>query len=442
MTELAFGICRESLGKTQELLTSLVKTVNSDVDTEARIAHDKSNNMLWVTLASMVLGAGLAFFTGIHVAWDSVRPLRKLVHFSNAVAGGKLDEQLKITRRDDFGQLADGLRSMLKALNDQIADAHSKAAQADAESKRAKDASDGAHAAKAEAERAAQSISQTAMELEKIVGVVKEASEELHSQVELASQGAAVQSARVAETATAMSEMNATVLEVAQNASLAVESAEAARTKAGEGSQVVTKVVDGISALQRVSMRLQEDMGSLGLQAEGIGRIMNVISDIADQTNLLALNAAIEAARAGEAGRGFAVVADEVRKLAEKTMTATKEVGDAVSGIQSGTKTNLENVKLAVENVEQATALAVKSGEALGEIVHLVEVSTDQIRSIATASEQQSATSEEINRNIEEIHRISSETADAMSRSAQAVNDLASQSNVLRSLVEQMRLPG
>jgi methyl-accepting chemotaxis protein len=122
-------------------------------------------------------------------------------------------------------------------------------------------------------------------------------------------------------------------------------------------------------------------------------------------------------------------------------MSATKEVGDTVTGIQSGTRRNLENVKQAVANVEQATVLALKSGEALSEIVQLVEVSTDQIRSIATASEQQSATSDEINRNIEDIHRISCETAESMQRSTQAVSDLASQSNVLRGLVEKMMLP-
>ncbi|MEF3698123.1 methyl-accepting chemotaxis protein [Desulfolutivibrio sp.] len=441
MIELALGVCRDKLLKAQEELDQVVTIVNNSVNDEARIAQDMSSSLFWVTMGGMVLGALLAFFLGLHLAWDSVRPLRKLVAFSKVVAGGNLDEKLKITRRDDFGILADGLRTMVAALKDKIAEADAKAAQADAESQRAKVATDEALSAKGEAERAAENISQTAIQLEKVVEIVNTASAELSQQVELSSQGAGVQSTRVAETATAMGEMNATVLEVAKNASLAVESAEAARRKAGEGSEVVEQVVQGINALQRVSMRLQEDMGSLGRQADGIGAIMNVISDIADQTNLLALNAAIEAARAGEAGRGFAVVADEVRKLAEKTMSATKEVGDTVTGIQSGTRRNLENVKQAVANVEQATVLALKSGEALSEIVQLVEVSTDQIRSIATASEQQSATSDEINRNIEDIHRISCETADAMQRSTQAVSDLASQSNVLHDLVEKMMLP-
>jgi len=132
-------------------------------------------------------------------------------------------------------------------------------------------------------------------------------------------------------------------------------------------------------------------------------------------------------------------VADEVRKLAEKTMTATKEVGDAISGIQHGTKKNLENVAHAVSNIEQATGLAHQSGEALQEIVQLVEVSADQVRSIAAASEEQSAASEEINKSIEEINRISSETASAMNQSAQAVGELANQAGNLRQLIEKMK---
>ncbi|MDP2846999.1 MAG: methyl-accepting chemotaxis protein, partial [Humidesulfovibrio sp.] len=198
----------------------------------------------------------------------------------------------------------------------------------------------------------------------------------------------------------------------------------------------------GINTMQSVSMSLKEDMGQLGKQAEGIGQIMNVISDIADQTNLLALNAAIEAARAGDAGRGFAVVADEVRKLAEKTMNATREVGDAIRGIQEGARKNMDNVDRAVHTVEEATKLANTSGEALHEIVSLVDTATDQVRSIATASEEQSATSEEINRSIEDINRISGETADAMRQSAQAVGELANQTQSLRTLIERMKTGG
>jgi len=321
-----------------------------------------------------------------------------------------------------------------------IAEADQKSAEAAEQARLAGIATDEANRAKAAAERAkAEGMIEAATQLEKVVEVISSASEELSAQVEQSSRGTEVQATRVADTATAMEEMNSTVLEVARNASQAAESTDAARRQAGTGSAVVSQVVAGIGTMQTVSLSLKQDMGQLGRQAEGIGQVMNVISDIADQTNLLALNAAIEAARAGDAGRGFAVVADEVRKLAEKTMTATREVGEAIRGIQDGARKNMNNVDRAVSTVEDATKLANESGEALRQIVALVDTATDQVRSIATASEQQSATSEEINRSIEEINRISSETSDAMRQSAQAVGELASQTQNLRALIDRMK---
>jgi methyl-accepting chemotaxis protein len=166
---------------------------------------------------------------------------------------------------------------------------------------------------------------------------------------------------------------------------------------------------------------------------------MGVIGDIADQTNLLALNAAIEAARAGDAGRGFAVVADEVRKLAEKTMGATKEVGQAIASIQSGTAANLAAMDGAVHAVEGSTGLAEQAGGALKEIVALVESTADRVRCIAAASEEQSAASEQINRAIERINRISEVTAESMTRSSQAIAGLSGLSANLRAVTESMQ---
>ena len=297
--------------------------------------------------------------------------------------------------------------------------------------------------ARQEAERArADGMLQAAHQLEGVVEVVTSASEELSAQVEQSSRGAEEQAFRVSETATAMEEMNATVLEVARNAAQAAGAAENARLKALDGAQSVIQVVKGIGGVSDHALAMKSDMTTLGKQAEGIGQVLNVISDIADQTNLLALNAAIEAARAGDAGRGFAVVADEVRKLAEKTMTATREVGEAVRNIQDGARKNIENVEQSVKGISAATALAHDSGKALDEIVALVELTTDQVRSIAAASEQQSAASEEINRSIDDVNRISSETTDAMRQSAQAVEELAQQARILDGLIERMKVDG
>jgi methyl-accepting chemotaxis protein len=180
-------------------------------------------------------------------------------------------------------------------------------------------------------------------------------------------------------------------------------------------------------------------MQELGAQAESIGNVMNVISDIADQTNLLALNAAIEAARAGEAGRGFAVVADEVRKLAEKTMQATQEVGSSIHAVQQSARLNVEEVGKAVTSVAEANTLANSSGEALKEIVTLAAANSAVVASIATAAEEQSATSEEISQAIGEVNGIVVETSDGMVQSASAVHDLARMATELHGVMERLK---
>ncbi|GAB6126212.1 methyl-accepting chemotaxis protein [Humidesulfovibrio idahonensis] len=433
---------REKMRVVREIADELVVLKQKVAHEEAEKAAAAYSNVRMVailaTLASILIGIGLGFYMARNMLRQLGDEPGSISDLALRIAGGDLNVVFD-PKRPEVGVFG-AMKHMVATLKSKIAEAEQKSMEAAEQARLAEIATTEATEAKARAEHAkAEGMMQAATQLEKVVEVVSSASEELSAQIEQSSRGTEVQSQRVGETATAMEEMNATVLEVAKNASQAAESSNTARNKAMDGAQIVAQVVAGIDTMKHVSMTMKEDMGVLGKQAEGIGQIMNVISDIADQTNLLALNAAIEAARAGDAGRGFAVVADEVRKLAEKTMTATKEVGAAISGIQNGTKKNLDNVERAVTTVEEATELAGKSGDALQEIVNLVEVATDQVRSIATASEEQSAASEEINRSIDEINRISSETASAMNQSAQAVGELASQAGNLRGLIDKMK---
>ncbi|MDP2847516.1 MAG: methyl-accepting chemotaxis protein [Humidesulfovibrio sp.] len=414
------------------------KTISDSNDAHAKAAEK-------LTYVLMALGFFASITFGLLLVRSVMAQLGEdpgyLAEVAGKIAGGDLNVAFR--EQDKKGGVYLVMQGMVATMKAKIAEAEEKSLHAAQEAERARIATDEAVEAKGKAELAkAEGMMHAATQLEKVVEVISSASEELSAQVEQSSRGTEVQASRVAETATAMEEMNATVLEVARNASQAADSSGHARTKAMDGAKIVAQVVQGIGTMQTVSSTMKEDMGQLGKQAEGIGQIMNVISDIADQTNLLALNAAIEAARAGDAGRGFAVVADEVRKLAEKTMTATQEVGAAITGIQQGTKKNLDNVERAVTTIENATLLANQSGEALQEIVRLVEVATDQVRSIAAASEQQSAASEEINRSIEEINRISTETSSAMRQSALAVGDLAAQAGSLRGLIDTMKRGG
>jgi len=264
--------------------------------------------------------------------------------------------------------------------------------------------------------------------------------EQLSRSVQAAREGAGVQRERAAETATAMDEMNATVSEVARHAVSAADSAEMAKEEAQGGSRVVEEVISAILEVENDAKLLKSSMEQLGVQAEEIGKVLTVIEDIADQTNLLALNAAIEAARAGEAGRGFAVVADEVRKLAEKTMQATSEVGAAIGSIQDGAQESVRATEMAVESVERSTGLAHRSGEALERIVAEADATADRVRSIAAAAEQQSAASEEINRATLEVSRISQDTDEEMQSATSAVGELSDLAESLMKLINSMHV--
>lgn len=416
--------------------------VGMAINKDAAFADARSLGFLILLLSAglvVILAAGIWLILSINV----LRPIGALVVSAERIAEGDLDGVLESDRRDEIGVLQAAMAKMVGNLEEKITEADEKGRIAEQEAEKASAAMEEAEEARLRAERAREEgMLHAAGQLESIVEAVTNAMEAISGQVEQSSQGSRRQSERMTETATAMEEMSATVLEVAKSAETAAETADSARKNAGEGSQIVSKVIASVGEAQAKALDLKQDMAQLGEQVQGIGQIMNVISDIADQTNLLALNAAIEAARAGEAGRGFAVVADEVRKLAEKTMTATKEVGDAIAGIQKGTSKNVENVDQAVRRIDEATELAERSGRALSAIVTLVDQSTDQARSIATASEEQSAATEEINRSIMDVTRISSETADALDQSTNALLGLADQTRILRGIIDDMQAGG
>ena len=296
-----------------------------------------------------------------------------------------------------------------------------------------------AEAASKEAQSKTEAMLVAADKLEAVGNVVSSASTQLSAQIEQSDRGAAESAQRLSEAATAMNEMNATVQEVARNAGSASAASAETKEKAEAGAQVVEKAVHSIDQVHQMSLVLKEDMVQLNEHAQDITRIMNVISDIADQTNLLALNAAIEAARAGEAGRGFAVVADEVRKLAEKTMASTNDVGNAIKAIQESTAKSMAGVEQSVARIGEATELASQSGAALQEIVATVEATADQVNAIATASEEQSAASEEINQSIVQVNDMSRQTAEAMAEAAKAVSDLAAQAQGLTDLIQELK---
>jgi methyl-accepting chemotaxis protein len=268
---------------------------------------------------------------------------------------------------------------------------------------------------------------------------LKDSSSAMNQRMQELTKSVDTTSEQTSHVATAMEEMNATVLEVAKNAGTTAETSDKANKIAKDGGGVVQATVDEIQVVASTTEKLAGTLNELSERAENIGRVMAVINDIADQTNLLALNAAIEAARAGEAGRGFAVVADEVRKLAEKTMTATKEVEGAISLIQQGTHEAVEEMSNARERVVNTAEKAQGAGKVLSEIVEQSDLIADMVRNIATAAEEQSATSDEININVNQINDLTQVLNNGIQDANSAISDVSSMSQRLSELVQRFK---
>lgn len=375
--------------------------------------------------------------------WLIVRPiirdLLKGVEHAKCIADGDLDSRVDIRRNDELGELFAALGVMVQRLKSMVFSAQQKEELANEESRKAQDAMRQAEMASQEAQEKTNAMLRAADRLEQVGSTVSSASTQLSEQVEQSNRGATESAKQLTEAATAMTQMNATVQEVARNSSAASAASAETRQKAENGAHIVERSLRCIQAVHETSLRLKEDMGQLNEHTQAITQIMNVISDIADQTNLLALNAAIEAARAGDAGRGFAVVADEVRKLAEKTMASTQDVGNAIKAIQESAAKSSASVDDSVSQIEEATGLANQSGTALQEIVKMVESSADQINAIATASEEQSAASEQINHSIFQVSDMSRQAADTMAEAAKAVSELAAQAEHLSILIQDLK---
>lgn len=288
----------------------------------------------------------------------------------------------------------------------------------------------------------AESLGAALRDVSEVVAATASASAEISSSTEEMAAGAQEQNSQTAEVAGAIEQMTATIHENSKSARQALETAKKARQVAEDGGNVVHETVHGMNRIAEVVRKSAGTVQALGKSSNQIGEIIQVIDDIADQTNLLALNAAIEAARAGEQGRGFAVVADEVRKLAERTTKATKEIAMMIKKIQADTVGAVQSMEEGTHEVDKGIELAHHAGSSLEEIMTVVSQLTDMATQIASASEDQSSAAEQISKNVEGISSVTHESAAGTQQIARAAEDLNQLTNQLQRLVAQFKIGG
>lgn len=284
------------------------------------------------------------------------------------------------------------------------------------------------------------SIRDTLIQVSETATSVSSASAEISSSTEEMAAGSQEQTTQSEEIARAVEQMAKSIAVNSENAGEAAQTAEKAKSAAEQGGTVVLETVNGMKQIANVVRESAGTIQNLGKSSDQIGEIIGVIEHIADQTNLLALNAAIEAARAGEQGRGFAVVADEVRKLAEQTTKATKQIASMIQQIQTDSHGAVRTMANATKQVDEGILLADRAGASLHEIVEISQKVTHMVSQIAVANEEQSSTSEQISKNMEAIASVTQETASGTQQIARAAEDLNRLTETLQGLVNQFKL--
>ncbi|SDI47152.1 methyl-accepting chemotaxis protein [Pseudomonas flavescens] len=349
--------------------------------------------MLWMTLA--LVTSALA---GWLISRSIVAPLKETVRIAEEVANGDFTYQAVVSRRDELGMLQDSMQRMTAGLRALIGDVKDGIVQ------------------------------------------VASAAEELSAVTEQTSAGVNAQTVETDQIATAMHEMTATSQEVSRNAAQASRTALEASQKALQGDEVVTKAVSQIELLAAEMETTKMAMTSLRTDAESIGGVLDVIKAVAEQTNLLALNAAIEAARAGEAGRGFAVVADEVRGLAQRTRTSTDEIAHLISGLHSSTDRMAGVLEQNILVTDSSVSLSREAGAALRSITDSIRTIESMNEQIACAVEQQTSAGEEISRSVTSVRDISVQTAAASEETASSSVELARISARLQEMTNRFKV--
>jgi methyl-accepting chemotaxis protein len=362
--------------------------------TDALVAGFVGNALMIVVPLGIAACVGLALLLRSLV----IRPLRQLANVMEPIAAGDLTQSSGITRGDEIGVIAGSLDKLVGGIRGLIKDIAS----------------------------ASESVAAAATE-------IAASNEEMSTSLDN-------QQRQTSGAASAVRELDQSVADIAQQSSEAAATAEQARGRATTGGDIVARTVEEITAIAGEVNESARLVTSLGVKSDQIGGVTSVINDIADQTNLLALNAAIEAARAGEHGRGFAVVADEVRKLAERTTQATDEVARSIREIQEQTTATASRIEGSTERMNEGVNLSRQAGDALREIVEGSNALMSKVQSIAAAAEEQAASAAQIGESVATVDSVASEAVQAAGQAAQAASELSDQSEKLRALVQRFKV--